>query len=117
MKYLEFTLDIQPSNAVQKILSDNKIKPYLVFNDHKRIGDNNLEMFVMVFDKFFLRTNSNASLTVTIDNINEITIVKCISTGGGSGLLQLSWGTSRDFITLVKNVLAPKATDIIKESQ
>ncbi len=116
MGFLELKVNIGPPEAVNKLISNNQLKTALVFDEHKIIKDSKYELFIMVFEKYYLRTNSTTSLTVTVDNINGDTIIKCISTGSSVGMFMLSYGAGKDFIKIVKTILETNIEDIIKES-
>jgi hypothetical protein len=116
MELLELKVNIEPSQAVNKLISNNQLKTALVFEEHKIIKDSKYELFIMVFEKYYLRTNSTASLTVTVDNLNGATIIKCISTGSSAGMFMLSFGAGKDFIKIVKTILETNIEDIIRES-
>ncbi|MUK87893.1 hypothetical protein GMD78_05705 [Ornithinibacillus sp. L9] len=116
MKYVEFKVSLEPYQAFNKLMSDIELKSCLVFNDRKSIKFSNEEMFILVYEKYYLRINSTASLTVTLDNLNGETIVKCISTGNSEGLLNISWGADKQFIKIVEKILEPNLEEVIKET-
>ena len=56
-----------------------------------------------VFECFFMRTGSYASLTVTMIWVPRLTkkgkaIVSAIGSGGGQGMFNVSWGAEEDFV-------------------
>ncbi|MBR5229212.1 MAG: nicotinate (nicotinamide) nucleotide adenylyltransferase [Firmicutes bacterium] len=59
-------------------------------------GSNKCKTFV--FEEFFFRTGSYASLTVSLVNNGSISAVTAVSSGGGDGFLNLSWGAETDFV-------------------
>lgn len=63
-----------------------------------------------VYDKYYMRNSSRASLTLTmIGNGSEIT-VSAIGSGGGTGaLFSFSWGAEENFISIVERSLLPWA--------
>jgi len=59
---------------------------------------NSGECYVLVFEKYFMRTSSRASLTVFITNISGVTRVHAVGSGGGQGtFLSFDWGAASSF--------------------
>lgn len=65
-----------------------------------------MQSTLCVFERYYLRTNSTASLTVLFTNTGQEILVDVVSSGAGSGLLNISWGASSNF--------ANKALDALK---
>jgi len=64
------------------------------------------ELVVMVFEKYYMRNSSRASLTVTLDNISGDTHVHAVGSGGGQGaFFKFDWGASNDFTHEVERIL------------
>jgi Family of unknown function (DUF6054) len=116
MKYIEIKVTIEPSTVAKILKSDSEINSDLVYEDGKTIQDTKFEIIILVFEKYFLRINSTASLTVTIDNLTGETIVKCISSGNSEGLLNLSMGADKKFIQPIKKRLDPYIEEILLET-
>lgn len=77
----------------------------LLEEDFKNLGDGK-QMGILVFEKFFFRTNSRASLVVIIDNINGYTNVNAVGSGGGNGMIfKFDWGVADDFASSVQDLL------------
>lgn len=114
--FLEFKINIKPIQAVQLILDDKQLKSKLIFEDYKVIQDDEKEIVILVFEKFFLRNNCTATLTVTIDNFNSGTIVKCISSGNGEGILDIGMGAGKSFISSLRKNLESNILEIVKET-
>ncbi len=106
-KYAEFKLNIKPFDAALKITEDCKLKDLIVFYDYKVTGKEDEQICIFVLEKYFLRTSSTASLTVTIDNFDGETVMKCISTGNGEGIFDIGWGSGKSFINSVRTPLIP----------
>jgi hypothetical protein len=70
-------------------------------------SDSGLETIVLVFDKYFMRNESRASLTVVCENLSGITWVGSTGSGGGRGaFFNLDWGTGQELSDLVRQALA-----------
>ncbi|QKE71293.1 hypothetical protein HPK19_00060 [Arthrobacter citreus] len=112
--YLEFTVNVKPDEAAKFILEDSDLTSNLIFQDRKVAGEN--EIVILVFEKFFFRNNSTATLTVTIDDFSSVTYVKCISSGNGEGLFDFGWGAGKSFIRPIKEILEEHILDIIEDN-
>ncbi|XZF74944.1 DUF6054 family protein [Bacillus sp. AL-1R] len=111
--YLEFTVNIKPVQVSQMIIEETELKSNLIFQDYKVAEEK--EIAILVFQKFFLRNNSTATLTVTIDNFNGVTYVKCISSGNGEGMFDIGWGAGKSFIKPIRLRLAANILEIIED--
>lgn len=66
------------------------------------------EVVLLVFEKYYMRNSSRASLTVVLENVNGQTWVGYTGSGGGQGaLLSFDWGTADDFAATVHAALEP----------
>lgn len=62
---------------------------------------------VVVFEKYFMRNSSRASLTVTLDNLCGATRVHAVGSGGGqNALFGFDWGAGGDFEESVADALS-----------
>lgn len=103
MSKCEFRVGIEPMEAFNLVKQEQSAE--LLEEDFKDLGDGK-QIGVLVFEKFFFRTNSRASLVVIIDNINGYTNVNAIGSGGGNGMIfKFDWGASDDFASGVKDIL------------
>ncbi|WP_226665184.1 DUF6054 family protein [Metabacillus litoralis] len=114
-KYSEFKLNIEPFEASMKITENSEVKELIVFYDYKVAGDGNKRISILVLEKFFLRNNSTASLTVTIDNFEGETVMKCVSTGNGEGFFDIGWGAGKSFINSVRHPLEQHIVEVVHE--
>jgi len=62
------------------------------------IVSGNCKCKTFVFEGFFFRTGSYASLTVSLVNNGSISAVTAVGSGGGDGILNFSWGAEIDFV-------------------
>ncbi|SMC88875.1 DUF6054 family protein [Papillibacter cinnamivorans] len=59
-----------------------------------------------VYDKYYMRNSSRASLTLTIiGNGREITVSAIGSGGGNSALFSFSWGAEENFVSVVERAV------------
>ena len=64
------------------------------------------EMVVCVIEKFYYRTSNRASLTITLDNLEGVTKVHAVASGGGAGaFMRFDWGAGNSFVSDVKRAL------------
>jgi hypothetical protein len=114
--YLEFTVDIDPFDAVSMILSDEDFKQELVFQDYKVANDDANAIAILVFERYFFRNNSTATLTITVSNFEGDTTLKCISTGNGEGIFDIGWWAGKSFIKPIRKMFNPNILEIKDES-
>lgn len=69
------------------------------------------EAILMVFEKYFMRNSSRASLSVMVENLTGVTVVHAAGSGGGQGaILGFDWGASASFSGLVEQAMRPYLT-------
>ncbi len=61
----------------------------------REIGD--MKACLLAFEKYYFRNGSYASLSMMFVEVDGVQTVDCIGSGGGEGLLNLSWGANRNF--------------------
>jgi len=66
---------------------------------------NDARMVVLCFEKYYMRNDSTAALTIIVSELNDETNVELIAFGGGQGLLNLSWGANKSFARSAISVL------------
>lgn len=114
-KYAEFKLDVKPFKAAMILTEDHDVKDLIVFYDYKVTGADDRQISILVMEKFFFRNGSTASLTVTIDNFEGETVMKCVSTGNGEGFFDIGWGAGRSFIQSARSPLEEHITEVVQE--
>ncbi len=63
-------------------------------------------VIVMVFEKYFMRASSRASLTVIVTGQDDQVQVDAIGSGGGQGaIFSFSWGAEDSFVGTVDRIL------------
>lgn len=76
----------------------------LVDSNSRMIGA--LSYSLMVFDKYYMRNSSRASLTVSVIGDHDMVYVDAIGAGGGQGaFFNFSWGAEEDFVGTVEQIL------------
>ena len=65
-----------------------------------------MQVYVMVFEKYYMRASNRASLTVVVSGKNGNVYVDAIGSGGGQGVIfKFSWGAEKSFIGDVEDIL------------
>ena len=77
--------------------------PELVVNRIEK--HDQIEILLLVFEKWFFRTNSMAVLTIQIVSDGFEQTATVVGTGGGEGILNLDWGANKDFADAVSKRL------------
>lgn len=105
---MDFKVRISPESASSKVIrqvENGSVSGELIDSYVSKYDDDHV-MYVLVFEKYFMRNSSRASLTVTIENLNDTTRVHAVGSGGGQGaLFKFDWGASDSFINQVKLAL------------
>ena len=67
-------------------------------------------IIVRVYDKYFMRNSSRASLSLTAVAQDDVIYISAIGAGGGQGaIFNFSWGAEEDFVAVVEDGLAHNA--------
>ena len=68
---------------------------------------------VFIFEAHYLRISSNLSATVILDFTSENNCeVNAIVSGGGHGLLELTWGAEKSMLKKIKKILTGNKPEI-----
>ena len=79
---------------------------FLHFVDGTDCDLGNTRIAVRVYDRYYMRNNSRASLTLTVVGCGNTVTVSAIGAGGGPGMLfHLDWGTEEDIVQIVEQSL------------
>lgn len=63
-------------------------------------------MVLRIYDKYFARTGSRASLSLTVAGHGEDILITAIGAGGGKGILyNFSWGAEEKLVSIVQRSL------------
>ncbi|MFA5342039.1 MAG: DUF6054 family protein [Clostridia bacterium] len=64
------------------------------------------EVIVKVYDKYYMRNSSRASLTLTIFRKGDNLFISAIGSGGGTGaIIRFDWGAENDLTSIVEDSL------------
>ena len=103
-----FTVDLEPFAAADKI-KDYVLKSAVSAEcvcDYFSEAQNGARMVVLVFEKYFMRNSSRASLTIAVENLTGATRVCSVGSGGGQRILfGFDWGAGADFAALAASAL------------
>lgn len=98
---IEHRLRITPSEA-ENLITNQVVNGSVSGELIDRYESNHIEgkkVIVLVFEKYFMRNSSRASLTVTIENLRDVTTVHAAGSGGGQGMLfKFDWGAGDSFV-------------------
>lgn len=82
----------------------------LIDNSYIELGETKIS--VTVYDKYYARNSSRASLTLTIAGYHENISISAIGAGGGNGIFfNYSWGAEDDLAIKVKDILRKMGYD------
>lgn len=95
----DFKVSLSPYDAfdlMQKTITQNTSAEMIDW--YRDTHPTGAELVVAVFEKYYMRTDNRASLTVTLQNLSGVTEVHCIGSGGGQGLVfRFDWGVGDNF--------------------
>lgn len=89
---------------LDKAIINSAVSMNLVDENSYRSGE--VQVLVRVYDKYYMRNGSRASLSLTVvDNGNEL-YISAIGAGGGQGVIfNLSWGAESELVDIVSDCL------------
>lgn len=62
---------------------------------------------LLVFEKYFMRASNRASLSIMLNQLEDLVTVDIIGSGGGQGpLLSFSWGAEDSFVATTVDILS-----------
>ncbi|NLP47548.1 MAG: hypothetical protein GX345_01230 [Clostridiales bacterium] len=112
MDKYEIYVNLSPSEAVQVIKQDigkdallHKAKllheSYINFPQTKTVA-------VLVYERFYMRSDNRGSLTIIIENSSGRTLVQSVASGTSSNpFFSFDWGAGDDFAAVVLKILKP----------
>jgi hypothetical protein len=107
MSVREFTVTISPAvamDAIETFVVKGSISGTLVDRYVRRFGEH--EVHVVVLEKYYMRSNNRASLTVTVDNLEGQTKVHAVASGSSEGIfMRFDWGAGNNFANSVESAL------------
>lgn len=96
----------------KEILNYGRVAPEL--KDEVSHVQDGVGVYLMVFERYFMRTGSYASLTVCITGDEELVYVDGIGSGGGGGIFNISWGSETDFTIMLEEILKESGFNKLK---
>lgn len=75
---------------------------------HEEIVDveNGKMVATLIFEKYFIRAKNRAALVVILDNLENYTDLRVISTGSSQGMIfNFDWGAADSFVNSVRRSL------------
>ena len=74
--------------------------------DESTFSSGDVRVAVRVYDKYFMRNSSRASLSLTVVDEGSQIYVSAIGAGGGQGLIfNFSWGAESELVDVVSDCL------------
>lgn len=88
-------------NKLQNEIINSGISMNLVDESNYSLGESNIA--VRVYDKYFMRNSSRASLSLTIVGHGSDIFISAIGAGGGQGVIfNFSWGAEDELVDIVR---------------
>lgn len=105
MQVLSIELSLDPVEAFKTL--KRSMSAEVVYSDVKEVTGG-FTSCILVFEKYYMRNSSRASLTVTIHNFDGHTKVTAIPSGGSQGMfLNFDWGAGDQFAGSVIQIFKP----------
>lgn len=103
MAVIEFNVSITPRETFD--ILNEEVDAELVYKEIKNI-DEGKEFAVLVFEKYYFRSENRAALTVIIDNFDGLTSVRSIAAGSSKGMIfNFDWGAADNFAESIRGKL------------
>ena len=95
----------QAASIVEKHVASSGISAELI-DRYTSVSPDGRQIAVLVFEKYFMRNSSRASLTVTFEDLRGECSVHAVGSGGGQGtLFKFDWGAGDSFENDVEDAL------------
>ncbi|QSX09172.1 hypothetical protein J0B03_03630 [Alkalibacter rhizosphaerae] len=92
------------ANQIAMEIGESGMSVELVDSVTRQVGD--VTIYIMVFEKYFMRSSNRASLTVVLTCRQDQIQVDAIGAGGGQGVfLRFSWGAEESFVGVLERIL------------
>lgn len=99
----------------KELLKKGAIPPEL--KDEVRHIQDGVGIDLIVFERYYMRNGSYASLTVAITGDEETVYVDGIGAGGGGGLFNISWGSESDFADQLTEILEKRGFQALVQEE
>lgn len=105
----EIIVSLTPGEAgdqVEQAIIKGSISGTLIDRYYRSNGE--VEIIVLVLEKYYVRSSNRGSITVTIDNLDGATKVHAAASGTAQGaIFRFDWGAGNSFLNSVINALEP----------
>lgn len=102
MSSYNFAVAMTPLEAFEYLKRNMK---YELVHERVHPITDGMYSIIVIYEKYFMRNNSRASLVVTIHNFNGVTEIESISAGSSQGVFfNFDWGAGDEFASSVKNL-------------
>ena len=92
-------------SELDKAIMGSAMSMNMVDESDFRLGD--VRVAVRVYDKYFMRNSSRASLSLTVVDEGTRVYVSAIGAGGGQGIIfNFSWGAESELVDVVSDCLS-----------
>ncbi|MDR1631071.1 MAG: DUF6054 family protein [Oscillospiraceae bacterium] len=95
---------VETANRVMEGVLASGVSCELVDSVVRNLGG--ISVYIMVFEKYYMRASNRASLTVVVTGDAYSSSVDAIGSGGGQGaVFKFSYGAENSFVSTVEQVL------------
>jgi len=103
MSKINFKVNLNPVEAME-IIKQHQAST-LVHEEILDIGSGKV-VATLIFEKYYMRTSNRAALIITLDNLEELTDLRVVSTGTSQGVfLNFDWGAGDNYVESVRKSL------------
>ena len=103
-----FTVDLtfeEAKNTIKEFVLHEGASTECVAEYEQEAQDGKKAVF-LVFEKYYMRNSSRASLSIIIENLKGETKVCAVGSGGGSSaLFKFDWGTANNFANVAREAV------------
>jgi hypothetical protein len=97
-----FNVSILPSQVVKVV--NEKFYGNVLDTEFYKL-ENDKSIYIITYEKYFIRTNSNGAVILICDDTTNITKVKLITSGTGTGLASIDFGAANNLISSIREIL------------
>lgn len=109
MSIYKFKVSLSPEEAFD-YLKNNMTSELIYEEAHTR--EECIKSYILIFEKYYFRSENRAALTVTINNFDGDTEINSISAGSSKGMIfNFDWGAGDDFAASVESLFKKFLTE------
>jgi hypothetical protein len=105
---IKLTVSLAPGEVediIERAVEHSGLSVEKIDTHHSKAPDGR-EAILLVYDKYYMRNSSRASLSILIENVSGDTTVVAIGSGGSQGaLINFDWGSAGNFESVVSKAL------------